>query len=40
MVRQAGFVDVQQRVFLWLSNGWPKGCLIRELDRWRLINCL
>ena len=40
MMREAGFVDVQQRMFMWPTNGWPKDPFMKELGRWNQINCL
>jgi len=40
MMKQAGFVDVQQRMVMWPSNGWPKDPFMKELGRWNQVNCL
>jgi hypothetical protein len=40
LMREAGFVDVQQRMFMWPTNGWPKDPFMKELGRWNQINCL
>lgn len=39
-MHEAGFVDIQQRMFMWPSNGWPKDPFMKELGRWNQINCL
>lgn len=39
-MREAGFVDVQQRMFRWPTNGWPKDPLMKELGWRNMINCL
>lgn len=39
-MEQAGFVDIQTRMFMWPSNGWPKDPFMKELGRWNQINCL
>jgi hypothetical protein len=36
----AGFVDVQQRMFMWPSNSWPRDKFMKELGRWNQVNCL
>lgn len=36
----AGFVDVQQRMFMWPQNAWPKDPFMKELGRWNRVNCL
>lgn len=38
-MRDAGFVDVQQRDFAWPTNTWPKNPLMKELGLRTLINC-
>ncbi|KAF2770513.1 S-adenosyl-L-methionine-dependent methyltransferase [Teratosphaeria nubilosa] len=37
---EAGFVEVQQRMFMWPSCSWPKDPLMKELGRWNQINIL
>lgn len=37
-MQNAGFVDVQQRVFMWPTNTWPKDPLMKELGRWNCVN--
>ncbi|KAK4545871.1 hypothetical protein LTR36_002435 [Oleoguttula mirabilis] len=39
-MHDAGFVDVQQKVFMWPSNSWPKDPFMKELGRWNQINIL
>ena len=36
----AGFVDIQQRMFMWPTNGWPKDPFMKELGRWNQVNIL
>ncbi|KAK3707532.1 hypothetical protein LTR37_012027 [Vermiconidia calcicola] len=36
----AGFVDIQQRMFMWPSNGWPKDPLMKTLGHWNQTNIL
>lgn len=35
-----GFVDIEERHFMWPSNSWPKDPYMKELGRWNLINIL
>ena len=35
---EAGFVDIQTRMFMWPTNGWPRNPLMKELGRWNQIN--
>ncbi|KAF1822318.1 S-adenosyl-L-methionine-dependent methyltransferase [Dissoconium aciculare CBS 342.82] len=39
-MRQAGFVDIQQRMFMWPTNGWPKNRYMKELGRWNQVNIM
>lgn len=39
-MREAGFVDVQQRHFAWPTNGWPKDPFLKDLGRRTMANCL
>ena len=39
-MQDAGFVDIQQRMFMWPSNAWPKDPFMKELGRWNQINIL
>jgi hypothetical protein len=39
-MQDAGFVDVQQRMFMWPSSPWPKDPLMKELGRWNQVNIL
>lgn len=38
-MRDAGFVDVQRRNYMWPTNTWPKDPLMKELGLRTLINC-
>lgn len=33
-----GFVDIQQQVFVWPTNPWPKGDDEKTLGKWNLMN--
>ena len=35
-----GFVDIQQKMFMWPSNGWPKDPQMKELGHWNQVNIL
>jgi len=37
---QAGFVDIEERHYMWPSNGWPKDPYMKELGRWNQVNIL
>ncbi|KAK5174002.1 uncharacterized protein LTR77_001081 [Saxophila tyrrhenica] len=37
---EAGFVDINQRMFMWPSNGWPKDPLMKTLGQWNQTNIL
>ncbi|KAK3675896.1 hypothetical protein LTR78_004088 [Recurvomyces mirabilis] len=39
-MRDAGFVDIQQRMFMWPSNNWPRDPYMKELGRWNQVNIL
>nr|POE74527.1 putative methyltransferase tdie [Quercus suber] len=39
-MQDAGFVDIQTRMFMWPTNGWPKDPFMKELGRWNQINIL
>ena len=39
-MREAGFVDIQQRMFMWPSNTWPKDPFMKELGRWNQVNIM
>jgi len=39
-MEEAGFVDIEQRMFMWPSNAWPKDPFMKELGRWNQINIL
>ncbi|KAK3115654.1 hypothetical protein LTR53_004807 [Teratosphaeriaceae sp. CCFEE 6253] len=39
-MREAGFVDVQTRMFMWPTNSWPKEPYMKELGRWNMINII
>lgn len=38
-MREAGFVDVEQRMFMWPINAWPKDPYMKQLGRWNQLNC-
>lgn len=35
---EAGFADIEERQYMWPSNGWPKDPVMKELGRWNQIN--
>ncbi|TKX23310.1 methyltransferase domain-containing protein 31 [Elsinoe australis] len=35
-----GFVDIEERHFMWPSNAWPKDPYMKELGRWNQVNIL
>ncbi|KAF1812195.1 S-adenosyl-L-methionine-dependent methyltransferase [Eremomyces bilateralis CBS 781.70] len=35
---EAGFVDIQQRDFMWPSNPWPKDRKLKEIGKWNEVN--
>lgn len=37
-MKEAGFVDVQQKMFMWPQNSWPKDPFMKELGRWNQVN--
>ncbi|KAK5108218.1 hypothetical protein LTR62_008674 [Meristemomyces frigidus] len=39
-MRAAGFVDIEQRMFMWPSNSWPRDPYMKELGRWNQVNIL
>lgn len=39
-MQDAGFIEVQTRMFMWPSNSWPKDPFMKELGRWNQINIL
>ncbi|TKA68601.1 hypothetical protein B0A55_08917, partial [Friedmanniomyces simplex] len=39
-MREAGFVDIQTKMFMWPTNSWPKDPYWKELGRWNQINIL
>jgi len=39
-MEEAGFVDIEERHFMWPSNGWPKDSYMKELGRWNQVNIL
>jgi len=39
-MQEAGFVDIQHRMFMWPTNSWPKDPFMKELGRWNQINIL
>lgn len=40
LMAEAGFVDIQQKMFMWPSNTWPKDPFMKELGRWNQVNIL
>lgn len=36
----AGFVDIEERHYMWPSNGWPKDPYMKELGRWNQVNIM
>jgi len=40
MMREAGFVDVQERMFMWPINGWPKNKMMKDVGQWNQLNIL
>jgi len=40
MMREAGFVDVQERMFMWPINGWPKNKMMKDIGEWNQLNIL
>ncbi|KAK1081943.1 hypothetical protein LTR33_004274 [Friedmanniomyces endolithicus] len=39
-MREAGFVDIQTKMFMWPINSWPKDPYWKELGRWNQVNIL
>lgn len=37
-VHDAGFIDIEERHYMWPSNGWPKDPLMKEIGRWNSVN--
>ncbi|KAK4502517.1 hypothetical protein PRZ48_005942 [Zasmidium cellare] len=37
-MRDAGFVDIQEKMFMWPTNTWPKDRFMKELGRWNQVN--
>lgn len=37
-LENVGFVDIQQQVFVWPTNPWPKGDDEKTLGKWNLLN--
>lgn len=35
-----GFVDIQQKMFMWPSSSWPKDPFMKELGRWNQVNII
>jgi len=36
----AGFVDIEERHFMWPTNSWPKDPYMKELGRWNQVNIM
>jgi len=39
-MREAGFVDIQIKMFMWPTNSWPKDRFMKELGRWNQVNIM
>lgn len=39
-MEQAGFVDIEEKHFMWPSNSWPKDPYMKELGRWNQVNIM
>ncbi|KAI5361823.1 Putative S-adenosyl-L-methionine-dependent methyltransferase [Septoria linicola] len=39
-MEDAGFVDVQHKMFMWPSSSWPKDPFMKELGRWNQVNII
>ncbi|KAF2214086.1 hypothetical protein CERZMDRAFT_66779 [Cercospora zeae-maydis SCOH1-5] len=37
-LEQAGFADIQHKMFMWPTNSWPKDPFMKELGRWTQVN--
>ncbi|KAF1991867.1 S-adenosyl-L-methionine-dependent methyltransferase [Aulographum hederae CBS 113979] len=37
-MKQAGFVDVVERMFIWPTNPWPKEVHLKEVGKWNEVN--
>lgn len=38
ILQRSGFVNVQEIIYKWPSNSWPKDRKLKELGRWNLAN--
>lgn len=39
-MKDVGFVDIQQKMFMWPTNSWPKDAFMKELGRWNQVNII
>jgi hypothetical protein len=39
-MKDVGFIDIQERMFMWPINSWPKDAFMKDLGRWNQINIL
>ncbi|GIZ44753.1 hypothetical protein CKM354_000794300 [Cercospora kikuchii] len=39
-LEQAGFVDIQHKMFMWPTSSWPKDPFMKELGRWTQVNII
>lgn len=39
-LEEFGFVDIEERLFMWPINAWPKDPYMKELGRWNQVNIL
>ncbi|WPG97566.1 Hypothetical protein R9X50_00034300 [Acrodontium crateriforme] len=39
-MQEAGFVDIEQKMFMWPTNTWPKDPLMKLLGNWNRVNIL
>jgi len=39
-MEQVGFVDIEEKHFMWPSNAWPKDPYMKELGRWNQVNIM
>ncbi|KAK5706214.1 hypothetical protein LTR97_001201 [Elasticomyces elasticus] len=40
LMQEAGFVDIETRMFMWPTNSWPRDPFMKELGRWNQVNIL
>lgn len=39
-MEKAGFTEVQEQLFMWPSNAWPRDKYMKELGHWNMINII